>query len=81
MAAIDVIRAKVRGQEYEFTVPHFFEEMAQDDRHDAESTEEVDIAVTAWGSCLRQREQVRHRGSVRGDKISIPPLPRPPPWA
>lgn len=31
MAAIDIIREKVRKQEYEFAVPHFFEEMADDD--------------------------------------------------
>lgn len=31
MAVIDAIREKVRNQEYEFTLPHFFEEMANDD--------------------------------------------------
>ncbi|HEV8718804.1 MAG TPA: DUF4258 domain-containing protein [Candidatus Binatia bacterium] len=31
MAVIDAIRGKVRNQEYEFAVPHFFEEMADDD--------------------------------------------------
>lgn len=31
MATIDIIRRKVRNREYEFTVPHFFEEMASDD--------------------------------------------------
>ena len=31
MADIDIIREKVRNQEYEFAVPHFFEEMADDD--------------------------------------------------
>lgn len=31
MATIDIIRRKVRNREYEFTVPHFFEEMADDD--------------------------------------------------
>lgn len=31
MATIDLIRRKVRDQEYEFAVPHFFEEMANDD--------------------------------------------------
>ena len=31
MRAIGVIREKVRNQEYEFTLPHFFEEMADDD--------------------------------------------------
>lgn len=28
---IKAIRQKVRNQEYEFTIPHFFEEMANDD--------------------------------------------------
>jgi hypothetical protein len=28
---IDAIREKVRAREYEFAVPHFFEEMANDD--------------------------------------------------
>lgn len=31
MALIDVIREKVRNRQYEFTFPHFFEEMANDD--------------------------------------------------
>ena len=31
MAVIDNIRTKVLNQEYEFTIPHFFEEMANDD--------------------------------------------------
>ena len=31
MALIDRIRAAVRNQEYEFTIPHFLEEMANDD--------------------------------------------------
>ena len=31
MAVIDTIREKVRNREYEFTIPHFFEEMAEDD--------------------------------------------------
>lgn len=31
MAIIDVIRGKVVEQEYEFAIPHFFEEMADDD--------------------------------------------------
>ena len=31
MAAIDIIREKVRNQESEFAIPHFFEEMANDD--------------------------------------------------
>ena len=31
MRAIGTIREKVRNQEYEFPLPHFFEEMADDD--------------------------------------------------
>ena len=30
MAIIDIIRQKVAEGEYEFTIPHFFEEMADD---------------------------------------------------
>ncbi len=30
MTVIEVIREKVRNQEYEFAFPHFFEEMASD---------------------------------------------------
>ena len=31
MSTIETIREKVRDQAYEFTIPHFFEEMADDD--------------------------------------------------
>jgi len=31
VAIIETIREKVRNQEYEFAIPHFFEEMANDD--------------------------------------------------
>lgn len=31
LAIIDVIRDKVQSGEYEFAIPHFFEEMANDD--------------------------------------------------
>lgn len=31
MTVIEIIREKVRNQEYEFALPHFFEEMANDD--------------------------------------------------
>jgi uncharacterized protein DUF4258 len=30
-ATIEIIREKVRDQHYEFTIPHFLEEMANDD--------------------------------------------------
>jgi len=31
LSTIEIIRAKVRDQAYEFTIPHFFEEMANND--------------------------------------------------
>ena len=31
MTIIEIIREKVRRQQYEFAIPHFFEEMANDD--------------------------------------------------
>jgi hypothetical protein len=31
LAVVERIRAKVLNREYEFTIPHFFEEMANDD--------------------------------------------------
>jgi hypothetical protein len=31
VAVIDLIREKARNQEYEFALPHFFEEMVNDD--------------------------------------------------
>ena len=31
MPILDTIREKVLRQEYEFTIPHFFEQMAEDD--------------------------------------------------
>jgi len=31
LAVIEDIREKVRNREYEFTIPHFFEEMVNDD--------------------------------------------------
>ena len=31
MTTIEIIREKVRRQQYEFAIPHFFEEMANDD--------------------------------------------------
>jgi hypothetical protein len=39
LAIIDFIRRKMRNREYEFAVPHFFEEMADDgmDMSDVES--------------------------------------------
>ncbi len=49
MAVIDVIREKVRNQAYEFAIPHFFEEMANDDLIFA------DIEAAIAGGRIRRR--------------------------
>jgi hypothetical protein len=41
VATIHIIREKVAKQEYEFTIPHFFEEMADDDI----SFADIEIAI------------------------------------
>ncbi|MEW6066993.1 MAG: DUF4258 domain-containing protein [Nitrospirota bacterium] len=41
MAIIHIIREKIKGQEYEFTIPHFFEEMANDNL----TFEDIEIAI------------------------------------
>lgn len=41
MATIHIIREKMAKQEYEFTIPHFFEEMADDDI----SFEDIEMAI------------------------------------
>ena len=40
MATIHIIREKMAKQEYEFTIPHFFEEMADDI-----SFEDIEMAI------------------------------------
>ncbi|MBI5193944.1 MAG: DUF4258 domain-containing protein [Nitrospirae bacterium] len=42
MAIIDVIREKLRNQEYEFALPHFFEELANDNLIFAD----IEMAIT-----------------------------------
>ncbi len=49
MAVIDTIREKVRNQEYEFTIPHFLEEMADDDLLFAD----IEMSVASGG--IRRR--------------------------
>jgi len=49
VAVIDIIREKVRRQEYEFAIPHFFEEMANDDLIFADIEAAIAGAVSAVG--------------------------------
>lgn len=42
MATIRIIREKLAKQEYEFAIPHFFEEMAEDDI----SFEDIEMAIS-----------------------------------
>ena len=57
MATIDIIRRKVRNGEYEFTVPHFFEEMADDD------LQLVDIEAAILNGKIRRRFTRDPRGA------------------
>ena len=57
MATIDIIRGKVRNREYEFTVPHFFEEMADDD------LQLVDIEAAILSGKIRRRFTRDPRGA------------------
>ena len=49
LAVIDILREKVRDQEYEFTSPHFFEEMAHDDLTFAEERKNTYLRRTVDG--------------------------------
>lgn len=51
LAVIDIIREKVRNRQYEFTFPHFFEEMANDNL----TFRDIEMALTRG----RVRSRVR----------------------
>lgn len=57
MAIIDVIRDRVRDGEYEFAIPHFFEEMANDDLLF------VDVERVIATGRIRRRFTRDHRGA------------------
>ena len=57
MAVIDLIREKVRNQGYEFAIPHFFEEMVNDDLIFA------DIEAAIFGGRVRRRFTRDPRGT------------------
>ncbi len=57
MTTIDILRKKVRNKEYEFTIPHFFEEMANDD------LQLVDIETVILNGKVRRRFTRDPRGT------------------
>lgn len=57
MATIDVIRRKVRNRDYEFAIPHFFEEMAEDE------LDMVDIESVIRNGKIRRRFTRDPRGT------------------
>lgn len=61
MAVIDIIREKVLNQEYEFALPHFFEEMANDDL----------IFADVEGVIARGRIRRRFTRDPRGTRYEI----------
>lgn len=61
MALIDAIREKVRNREYEFIIPHFFEEMANDDL----TVADIEMAIA------RGRIRRRFTHDPRGTRYEI----------
>jgi hypothetical protein len=61
LALIDTIRRKVRDGSYEFTIPHFFEEMANDDL----IFTDIEMAI-ATGRIRR-----RFAGDIRGKRYEV----------
>ena len=61
MAVIDTIRGKIRSKEYEVTIPHFFEEMADDDL----VLDDIEVAV------LNGRIRRRFSRDPRGTRYEI----------
>ena len=57
MAVIDTIREKIRDREYEFTFPHFFEEMAND------GLDFADIESAIFNGKIRRRFTRDPRGT------------------
>ena len=57
MAVIDTIRERVQNLEYEFAIPHFFEEMANDD------LTLVDIKMAIANGDIRRRFTRDPRGT------------------
>jgi hypothetical protein len=57
VAIIDKIRAKLRAGRYEFTIPHFFEEMAEDNLIFA------DIELAVANGYIRRRFSHGRRGT------------------
>lgn len=61
MAVIDIIREKVRNRQYEFTFPHFFEEMANDNL----TFRDIEMAIA------RGRVRRRFTRDPRGTRYEI----------
>lgn len=61
MALIDRIRAKVRAGQFEFAIPHFFEEMAND------GLDFSDIEYAVGRGKIRRR----FKGDLRGVKFEV----------
>lgn len=56
MATIELLRKKLRNREYEFAIPHFFEEMANDD------LDMIDIEMAIMKGKIRRRFSRDPRG-------------------
>ena len=61
LAIIDLIRRKMRNREYEFAIPHFFEEMADDDM------DMLDVESSVLNGKIRRR----FRRDLRGARYEV----------
>ena len=61
MRTIDSIRKKVMAGEYEFAIPHFFEEMAEDD------LDLIDIETAIANGHIRRR----FTNDIRGTRYEV----------
>ena len=61
LAIIDLIRRKMRNREYEFAIPHFFEEMTDDDM------DMLDVESAVLNGKIRRR----FRRDLRGARYEV----------
>ena len=66
MAIIHTIRKKIRNGEYEFAIPHFFEEMADDDL----VLPDIESAIARTGPSVAASREIH---AARATKSWVPP--------
>ena len=80
MAIIHMIREKLAKQEYEFTITHFFEEMADDNLIFADIEMKRKITGYNYGECEicdipMQDKRIKQDFWIRGELIVVEDVP------